>query len=713
VTGTAVDSSGRALPRVLITLVDASGATVDTTFTFPDGTFHVGADVPSGCKIQASLAGFESAVVDCGSGQNLKVTLAVAPVQEAVVVSATRTEAPLGQVASSVTVFSAADIAARQNPMVIDLLRTAPSAVVVSNGSHGQVASLFLRGGESNYTKVLLDGIPINEPGGTFDFGALTTENIGRIELVRGAQSALFGSDAMSGVLQLFTARAATGAPRGSVAVEGGTFGTFRASASASGRVGQGFDYSVGAAQYSTDNDVPNNEFDNTTLSGSAGFTLPAHATLRVTGRAELGKVGTPGQTAFGRPDLDASYTRHNGVGGVSFVQDVTPSFTQRASYALSVAHQTNSNLLIDPDYTPSFEGHTAPFVFSDFPYDSFNDLRRHYANYQADWRVPTSRGAVGTHLLTFAADYDGERGTFEDRMAGTTLSPSRNNVGFTVQEQALWSRVFVTGGLRIEHNDSFGSAVVPRGSIAYIVHQPSGSLGETTIKASAGLGIKEPTLTQSFSTSPFFLGNPDLDAERSKTFDLGVEQRFLADRARIEATWFANRYKDIISTQTLSFVPFVSQYFNIGLTRAQGAELSGDLAPAPGLLIRGGYTLLASKIIDSTSPNNPVFEEGQWLFRRPRHSGYVGLAWARDRLTADVSAVFIGRRVDSDFSSLEPPIESNDGYMTWDLRAAFRVVGPLSITGAVDNLTDADYMDPLGYPALGRALRIGLRAGF
>ena len=627
-------------------------------------------------------------------------------------VSATRTEAPLAQLAASVTVFDAADINRRQNPPLVDLLRSAPGAVVVANGSRGGVASLFVRGGESNYTKVLLDGIPLNEPGGTFDFGNVTTENLQRVEMVRGAQSALFGSDAMSGVVQMFTAQAAPGAARGDVMVEGGTFGTARVSAGAAGHA-SGFDYSVGAAHFSTNNDSPNNEFDNTTLSGSAGLSLTPTATLRFTGRAELGQVGTPGQTAFGRPDLDASFERNNGVGGVTFTQTLTPAFSQRATYALSVSHQTSTNLVLDPPYTPSFEGRTSPFEFFDFAYDSHNELRRHYATYQADWRLPGASGKVGTHLLTTALDWDGERGDLEDRLAKTSTTASRNNIGWTVQDQALWARVFVTGGFRVEHNDSFGTAFVPRGSIAYVAHQSTGSMGNTTLKASAGLGIKEPTLLQSFSLSPFFLGNPDLEPERSRSVDVGLEQRLWKDRVRVDLTWFDNRYRNIISTQTISFDPFTSQYFNIGLTRARGAELSGEVAPTSGVLLRAGYTLLDSKIIDSTSSFSEVFAPGQELLRRPRHSGYVGLAWTRARLSADVTGIFIGRRVDSDFSSLEPPMVSNDGYGTLDVRAAYRLAGPLSITGAADNLTGGDYMDPLGYPALGRAFRIGARVGF
>ena len=180
----------------------------------------------------------------CGS------SLAVAPVQEAVVVSATRTEAPLAQLATSVTVFDAADIERRQNPPLLDLLRTAPGAVVVANGSRGAVASLFLRGGESNYTKVLLDGIPLNEPGGTFDFGNVTTENLERVELVRGAQSALFGSDAMAGRRSdVHGAARRPARPRAGVMVEGGHVrhraGRRPARPGAPGEL----DYSVGAAR--------------------------------------------------------------------------------------------------------------------------------------------------------------------------------------------------------------------------------------------------------------------------------------------------------------------------------------------------------------------------------------------------------------------------------------------------------------------------------
>jgi outer membrane cobalamin receptor len=272
---------------------------------------------------------------------------------------------------------------------------------------------------------------------------------------------------------------------------------------------------------------------------------------------------------------------------------------------------------------------------------------------------------------------------------------------------------VFLTAGLRVEHNESFGTATVPRVSAAWYAHKGSGAVGTTRLHASAGRGIKEPTILQSFSPNPFFLGNPDLQPERTRALDAGVEQRFARDRASVDLTWFDNRYRDIISTRTLSFNPFTSQYFNIGLTRARGAELSGSLALVSGVSAKAGYTFTDSEILESTSPGNPVFEAGNWAFRRPRHSGFVDVAWSGARASIDLAGSVVGRRVDSDFSSLVPAITSNDGYAVWDLRASARVTRRVSVTGAVDNLTDRQYMEPLGYPALGRAVRGGIRVRF
>jgi vitamin B12 transporter len=706
ITGVVTDASGRPVPRAVVQIVAADGATSASTFTDADGAFHV-TGAPDGCSVKASLTGFATATAACSTSR-MTMTLAVAPVAEQIVVSATRTEAPSGQVGSALTVFDGAEIDRRQEPWLADLLRDAPGATVVRTGAPGSVTSLFVRGGESNYTKVLLDGIPLNEPGGAFDLSNVTSANLDRVEFVRGANSALYGSDAMTGVIQLFTRRGTTPRPDVNVQIEGGSFSTARGSGSIAGRAGR-VDYSADVAGISTDNQVPNNHFDNTTVSGSAGIAFARDASLRFVARSEDGRAGTPGQTSFGRPDSDAFYTRHDTVWGVTFDQTMG-ALRQRASYGLAISHQRSADLVVDPPYTPSFEGSVSPFEFSDFPFDSRTDLRRHHASYQADgtWAA----GRAGTHVDTALVDWDGERATLTDALANSAVPASRDNVGFSFQHQAMWSRAFVTAGLRVEHNASFGTATVPRVSGAWYAHIGQGAFGTTRLHASAGLGIKEPTILQSFSTNPFFLGNPNLEPERTRAFDAGVEQRFAADRVRVDVTWFDNRYRNIIGLQTLDPVAFTSQYFNIGLTRARGAELNGDVAIVHGFHAKSGYTFDDSSIVDSTS-SSPVFQPGNWAFRRPRHSGFVDLAWAGTRGSIDLAGTLVGRRVDSDFSSLVPPLTSNDGYTQWDVRASARLTRHFSITGAVDNLADHQYMEPLGYPALGRAVRGGVRIRF
>jgi vitamin B12 transporter len=705
--GIVVDASGLPLTRALVQIVNSDGAIAASMFTGAEGAFRF-PDAPDGCRIQASLTGFEPAAADCRKNAPMRLTLRLAPVAEHIVVSATRTEAPTGQVASAVTVFDAAEIERRQQPLLADLLRDAPGAALVRTGAPGGVTSLFVRGGESNYTKVLLDGIPLNEPGGGFDFSNVTTEGLDRVEFVRGANSALYGSDAMTGVIQLFTRRGRRTTPEVHFAAEGGSFSTGRGSAGIAARAGR-FDYSAEAAGLTTENDAPNDTFRNLTLSGSAGAALGRAQSLRFAARMERGHAGTPGQVAFGRPDLDAFYQRDSGVWGVSFDR-TDGSVHQLASYGLSLLHQASTNLKIDPDYTPSFDGRTAPFAFSDFPYDSRSDFTRHHASYQVDGTFTARR--AGTHVDTALLDWDGERATLRDALAGTSVPAARDNVGLTLQHQALWSRVFVTAGVRIEHNASFGNAAAPRLSAAWYVRTSTGTIGSTRISASAGRSIKEPTILQSFSASPFFLGNAALRPERARAFDVGVEQRLARDRVRFDLTWFDNRYRDIISTRTLSFDPFTAQYFNIGLTRARGAELSGDVALVAGLRAKAGYTFTDSEILESTSDSS-VFEAGNWAFRRPRHAGFADVAWNGAGASIDLSASPIGRRVDSDFSSLEPPIDVDEAHAQLDLRALVRLTRQLSLTGAIDNLTDSQYMEPLGYPALGRAVRLGVRVRF
>jgi outer membrane cobalamin receptor len=703
ISGSVVDQDGGALPRAFVRLVAADGSEMAQTFTDTRGEFAFEHASCERCQVEASMPGFEAARVDATSP--VRVTLAVGPIREAVVVSATGSEVPASQIGSAVTVLDADEIERRGTPMIAELLRSTPGVAVARVGGFGNVTSVFVRGGESSYNKVLLDGIPLNEPGGTFDFSNLTTESLDRVELVRGAHSALFGTDAMASVVQLVTRRSSR--PNLLASFEAGSYDTQR------GAIGGGtqrgaFDISGHVSRLQTDNRVPNNEFHNTTLSVNGGVQVSGDLAIRFVGRGEIGDAGSPGQTAFGRPDLDAFYERNLGVGGVT-VQHHRGAWQQQASYALTSTHYESANLLIDPPYTPEFEGRRAPFEFSDFPFDSVTDAKRHRASYQADW----SFTAGVQQLLTGVADWDGERAELTNQLAGSVVEASRDNVGAALQYQVLARRVSLTSGFRVEHNDSFGTAVVPRASLVYMARESDGRLGDTRLKTSAGAGVKEPTITQSFSPTPSFLGNPDLEPERARTFDAGIDQRLFGGCAKLEVVGFYGRYENIISTRTLSFSPFRAQYFNIGLTRARGAELAGEVAAVAGLTIQGTYTFLDSEVLESTAPTNPVFAVGRPLFRRPRHSGTFDVAWSRGPASLALHGTFVGERSDSDFSSLVPAMLSNESYSTWDLGGGYRFGRRVTAFARIDNLADADYMEPLGYPVWRRSARAGIKVTF
>ena len=248
-----------------------------------------------------------------------------------------------------------------------------------------------------------------------------------------------------------------------------------------------------GASRLSTDNDGVNHDSNNNELTLNTGWNLGHGASLRALGRAELQHSGTPGATAINPPDLDGFFERHDGIGGLTFDQQVSPKIHHRATYSYGVSNQVSTDLVADSP--------------SDFTYDSTTNLRRHFASYQADLKLGRMAGAE--HLVTVLGDWNGERIHLTDRMpfdpGDAESKHSRNNFGGAIEEQASWSRVFVTAGARVEHNDSFGTAAVPRGSVVLVAHQGSGDLGDTRIHASGGMGIKEPTALQSLQWRTHF----------------------------------------------------------------------------------------------------------------------------------------------------------------------------------------------------------------
>ena len=443
-----------------------------------------------------------------------------------VVVTATRTEAPAGQVGASVTdVHGRGSRTAPQTPLVADLLRAhagrdgrrAPAAP-------GAVTSLFVRGGESNYNKVLLDGIPLNEPGRHVQLqqpdDRQPRAHRDRARRAVGAVRIRCDGERRAAVHQ--ARRAGRDEPAARDVLVRRRHATTRCARGAAVSGARARSTTPSARRASTPTTACRTTSSRTRRCRRTSASRSSDtATLRFIGRGELERVGTPGQTAFGRPDLDAFFERHDGVGGVTFDQQVE---RRRSAARVVLAGRVES--AVDEPRSPIRRTRRASrtasrrFEFSDFLYDSRTNLRRHHASYQADWRLATDASAHGDQLLTLLADWDGERATLEDRLAGTPtprVARQLRRRRFSTRRcgRACSSRL----ARRVEHNESFGTAVVPRGSIVYVVHAAAGRRSaRPRCKASAGLGIKEPTMLQSFSLSPFFRGNPDLEPERSRT---------------------------------------------------------------------------------------------------------------------------------------------------------------------------------------------------
>ena len=701
-TGVVRTSDGLPLPGVAVVL--EGPASIRRVTTGPDGSFRVTALAAGSYSLIVDAPGLElrearrSRSARPRPSQDL--VLRPAPVAERVVVSATRGEATLSTLGVSASVLERDEIDERAAPSLLPLLQDVPGVATARSGQTGQQGSVFIRGGESRYARVMIDGVPVNQPGGAYDFGTALPFELERVEVVRGAASSLYGTDALAGVVSLQTRRAAAGdAPSLRAEGEGGSFDWQRWLGATSGAHGA-FDWNLGAQRLTTDNETPNSRFEQTAAALSAGLKLDDRTQARAVVRLDDSTVGTPGPTAFGPPDEDASFER----------QDLVLSATlrrvqARASHQLSLGYSTTDQLSLNPAdsgcYTPEWEGQQGAFPMCDFPNPSGfqNQTDRLAAGYQAD----LSLGA--RHLLTAGTELEHETGALGNR-SEDLLQPERTNFGVYLQDRVLLgTRAYLTLGGRVETNDSYGTHVVPRAALAVRLREGEDA---TTLRTSAGLGIKEPSFFESYGESFFAQGNPDLDPERSTTFDVGVEQRLLANRLKASLTYFHNDYRDQIAYSVVDFNTFEGTYVNLAHTRAQGLEVSLEARPVPQLSLSGQYTLLEGEILESPSDFDPVYAVNQPLLRRPKHQGSLGAQLSFSRWSAGVTLALVGERADSDFVGLG--LMTSPGYARLDARLRVRLVGALEAYVVGDNLLDEEYQEALGYPALGRAVRGGLR---
>jgi vitamin B12 transporter len=680
------------------TTADALG---NYSFSIPAaGRYSVRAMAPT---FQATTS---AAVFLSGSEQALlNVTLATATRTDEVTVTATGTPTPEAQLGAAVTLIGAEEY--RNQTEVQDPLRHVPGVQITQVGQVGGTTGLSIRGGNTNANKVMIDGVPADDIGGAVEFANLATVGVDQIEVLREPNSALYGSDALAGVVSMTTTRGTTPLPLLTYTGDAGNFGSYRNQITGGG-VYKGFDYYSAFGRVDTRNNLPNDEFHNGTYAGNFGLALNPENDLRFTVRHLDVSGGQPNAILlYGIPD-DAAQKEQDTYLSAAWNNQATSRWHNEIRYGglrlRSQFYDFAYTGIPDPAGSGNYLGNvmtingangysvTGQAIFQyagTYPSEYVTATDRDFVYAQTDYRVNKHLTALG------GFKYEAERGT-TDTLGTPSTSISRGNYSYMMQLAGdLGNRLYYTLGSGLEDNGLFGFAATPRASLAYYLARPSSRslLSGTKLHGSFGKGIKEPSIYyQANSLYGLLSAQPDgsqtiaqygispIGPEESRTFDGGVEQEIAGGRARLGVTYFHNEF-----TNGVEFVP-PGALVALGLSganldvaqggaavnslayRAQGVEVETEYKISQHLFARGGYTYTDAVVQRSfatygepatynTASNFPTVQIGAFSplvgarpFRVAPHTGYFGLNYTRSKFYGSVTGTMVGRRDDSDF---------------------------------------------------------------
>ncbi len=707
--------SGDRVPGVQVSLfraADSAGVAVRTTGG--DGSVAFGRLADGDYRAVILAPGFaeQSVAVTLPGSDALDVQLKLTTTPQTVIVSGTATPATVEQSATSVDFLSSDQLTLLNPVSASDALSYMPGAIVSDAGQRGGLSSLFVRGGDSTYNKVIIDGVPVNEPGGTFDFGVVPVNNVERLEMVRGPESTIYGSDAMTSTVQLWTATGDTRTPEIEFGSDGGNFSTANGYATISGAHGI-YDYNEFADYFTTNGQGINDAYSNMLLGGNIGVRLSDRVRFRFRLRNSNNFTGVPSDWWFnGNPVLppDSDQWAHQNNFLASAALTITgPGSWQHQITGYEYNHlRTNTDTIDDPG---------RPF---DSPF--YNNARYNRAgfSYQGTWS-PRSWA-----LTTIGDTFEDENGN----ILSTTPEPDptysfthglRINNYLFAQENLIWKRFTALAGLAWVHNASFGDRAVPRVSGSVQLWKGNQVLSGTRLRAAFAEGIKEPSFEQSFGIGGTFptLPNPNLKPEENYSVEAGFDQSLFGDKLALTAIYFHNSFRNQIEYQ-FNDIDFTSQYVNINRSFAQGAEveLRGQIINR--LLLTAAYTYTSTQITQAP-PCDPlngcdplIYSVGAPLLRRPKQAGTLLLTYTKSKWGASVGAVAVGRRPDSDFLfGYIPPIYYAAGYARVDIGGWYSFTRHITAYANLNNAFDNHYNEVLGYPALGVNVRAGMRLTF
>lgn len=680
-------------------LGNSSNSRVSVATTSGDGlaTFR---NVPDGpCRVRVLAAGFAEEIASAASSAgSLTIQLRLAPASETVVVSGTRSAGPSDESGAAVSSLNGAQLQVMNPVAADDALHFLPGAIISASGQRGGVTSLFVRGGDSTYNKVIVDGVTVDQPGGTIDFGDLPLTQADHLEFMRGAQSTLYGSDAMTSVVQVWTRTGSTRVPELRFGADGGNLGTANGYASLAGARSR-FDYNLFADQFNTNGQGINDAFSDSLQGANIGVTFNDRVGLRIRVRHSNSHTGIPGEWNFnGQPLLPpdpSEWSQLNDLIGSTELTISAPSGWQHRLTGFDYSYRYNElNVTGDPARIDDFPSNEVDHINRvGFEYQG-NYVERSWAQTTIGYRIENENGFLGD--TNFPPPTHGQR---------------LNNDAYA-QQQLIWKRLSAIFGGRFVHNSAFGNTGVPRVALTLLVLRGGKVFSGTRLRSTFATGFKEPGLTQTFAGPPFFVANPGLRPERNRAIEAGIQQNFFLNRYSLSAIYFNNRFSDQIEFAS-DPVTFIGQYFNVNRSLAHGAEIELQGKIVARLLLSSSYTYLSTQILDAPlcTPANfcdPVFNAGNPFLRRPKHSGSVLLNYLGNRWGGNLGASFVGRRPDSDFFGLG--IDHAAGYARVDLGGWYAVIPRVSVYANVENALDHPYNEVVGYPALGINVRAGVR---
>ena len=589
------------------------------------------------------------------------------------IVTATRSAERLSRTTRSVTVISAEDMAAQGVQTVADALRSVPGLDVLRTGSLGATTSIFTRGSESDHTAVLIDGVKVNVLlDGKFDMADLSVDNVERIEVVRGPASTLYGSTATGGVIHIITKRG-SGPLSAKLNVSAGSFNTHAHRATVSGGTTWG-GLSVSASRVESDGHLAfNNQYDNANVALRADLSPDERTNVDLTLRYIDSEYHFPTDGA-GRVVFHNKYqTTHETALGLRGARALLPWWNSSLQFGL---HQRKRHSY------PESPGE-AIFVTSE---------KRLSIDWQSvlDFRLGN---------VTLGAAHEDDEDTENDFRR-------HNTAGYAQLRLKPLEPVVLVGGLRVDEHSKFGTELTYQVSAAYFLS------GGTKLRAALGTGFREPLWGEIFSTL-WTVGNPDLDPERSLTWELGVEQRLWEDRLRLEGVFFSSRFTDLIEYNS-SPPEGQSNFFNVEEARTHGLEFSALVTPLPVWTFGAVYTWLRSEVTNAGAGTFGFFAAGEPLHRRPEHKVRLFGQYRHGRFNGRIDLHHVGERADLDWSSWPAQRVDNPSYTKVDAALGYKLIETerrtLEVFGRVENLFDQDYEEVYGFEAPGFAAFGGIR---